>query len=453
MKVQVLKNGVFTYPAGEELSASDVMSFVSKNKDLARGYHKYMDYYVGKHAILEKPNTVTGEPVKIVDNVPKYLVDTYNGYFTGIEPKITLDDTTANDNLQDWNNDTSIFDKLSELSKQVDVYGRSYLFVYQDDEGNTCVSVAKPTHSFIVYDNTVSQRPICFVTYGKNSDSLLVATVYYANHVVDVINDEIYDHQFDNNNLKDGINVYGQIPAVEFYETTERQSLYGAGTLTLIDALDDTLSQKLDNINYIANSYMYLLGAKVDDQDLAQFLKNRFINAAGADAKDLQIGFLQRPDGDNLEEHMIKHLTDAIHQNTGIPDLRDEAFGGNVSGIAIRYKLMSMSNRAMNKERKFKYGLKKLYKVVFSPITNVGVNEDDWSNLKFKFTRNIPTNLADEASIASSLKGIVSDETLLSVLSIVDDPKAELERINDEQKSQLTRALNATDSELNNDKQ
>lgn len=444
MKVQVLKNGVFTYPAGEELSASDVMSFVSKNQELARKYHKYMDYYVGKHAILEKPNTITGEPVKIVDNIPKYLVDTYNGYFTGIEPKITLDDTTANDSLQDWNSETSIFDKLSELSKQVDIYGRSYLFVYQNDEGNTCLSVSKPTHSFIVYDNTVSQKPICFVTYGKNSDGILVATVYYSDHVVDVINNEIYEHD-----LNGGANVYGQIPAVEFYETTERQSLYGAGTLTLIDALDDTLSQKLDNINYIANSYMYLLGAKVDDNDLANFFQNRFINAAGADAKDLKIGFLQRPDGDNLEEHMIKHLNDAIHQNTGIPDLRDEAFGGNVSGVAIRYKLMSMANRAMNKERKFKYGLKKLYKIVFSPITNVDVKEDDWIDLKFKFTRNIPTNLSDEASIASSLKGLVSDETLLSVLSIVDDPKAELERISDEQKDQIKRALNATDSELN----
>ncbi|MBD5429336.1 phage portal protein [Lactobacillus sp.] len=449
MKTQVLKNGVFTYPKGEELTAYDVMDFINKNRVLSRKYHKYMNYYVGKHAILNKPNGVNGEPVKIVDNVPKYLVDTYNGFFTGIEPKIALDDDSANNALQKWNGEASIYDKLSELSKQVDVYGRSYLFAYQDDDGNTCLAVAKPTHSFMVYDNTVSQKPICFVTYGKNSEGMLLATVYYANHVVDVINGEIYDHQFDNNNLKDGINVYNQVPAIEFYETTERQSLYGAGTLSLIDALDDTLSQKLDNINYIAECYMYLLGAKVDEKDLAKMRQNRFINAAGPDAKDLKIGFLQRPDGDNLEEHMIKHLTDAIHQNTGIPDLRDEAFGGNVSGVAIRYKLMNMENRAMNKERKFKSALKKLYKIIFSPITNVEVPEDDWSQLKFKFTRNIPANLSNEASIAASLKGIVSDETLLSVLSIVDDPQSELDRVNQEKQDQLKIALNATDSDLN----
>lgn len=452
---KVLKNGVFIYPKGQELSASDVMFFVNQNRKLAHNYHKLMNYYVGKHAILKKPNGVNGEPVKIVDNVPHYLVDTYNGFFTGIEPKITLDDKNYNQTLQNWNGEASTYDKLSELSKQVDVYGRSYLFVYQDDEGNTCLAVLPPTHSFIIYDNTVSQRPLAFVTYGKNNDSELITTVYYANHVIDVINNNIYDHPFDNNNLKDGINVYGQIPAVEFYETKERQSLYGAGTISLIDALDDVLSQKLDNINYIAESYLYLLGAKVDEKDLAKMRQNRFINAAGAEAKDLKIGFLERPDGDNLEEHMIKHLSDAIHQNTGIPDMKDEAFSGNVSGIAIRYKLMSMENRAMNKERKFKYSLKKLYKIVFSPITNISIPEDMWSDLKFKFTRNIPANLADEADIAAKLKGLVSDETLLSVLSIVDDPQSEIERINQENQKQIQNALaiNASDAGVEDNEQ
>lgn len=47
--------------------------------------------------------------------------------------------------------------------------------------------------------------------------------------------------------------------------------------------------------------------------------------------------------------------------------------------------------------------------------------------------RNMPEDLASEASIAGSLSGIVSEETQLSVLSVVDDPEKEIERKQEEQ--------------------
>ncbi|MDN6104392.1 MAG: phage portal protein, partial [Lacticaseibacillus paracasei] len=40
--------------------------------------------------------------------------------------------------------------------------------------------------------------------------------------------------------------------------------------------------------------------------------------------------------------------------------------------------------------------------------------------------------ITDEADAASKLKGLVSDQTMLSTLSFVDDPKAEIKRIADE---------------------
>ena len=44
----------------------------------------------------------------------------------------------------------------------------------------------------------------------------------------------------------------------------------------------------------------------------------------------------------------------------------------------------------------------------------------------------MPKNLLEEAQTAAQLSGIVSHETQLRGLSIVADPKAELERIKDE---------------------
>lgn len=456
-KVQVLKNDVFLYPKNEELTVEELEWLIDRNEKIAQEkYDKLMAYYVGKHDILNKPNKVSGVSPKLVNNMPRYLVNTYNGFFTGIPPKITLPDEEANEILQDWNNANSIFDKTSELSKQVDIFGRSLFYVYQDEEGNTCITVSSPTHSFMIYDDTVSHRPLAFVRYSRTNKDGLSATVWYEHHVVDLINDQLLDHIFDDNEAKDGVNIYGQVPAVEFFETEERESLYGGGILTLVDALDDTLSQKLDNINYLADSYMYLLGGRIDPDEIQMMRLNRFIQVDGNDAINMKIGFLERPDGDNIQEHMIDHLNQTIHEDTGIPDMKDEAFSGNSSGVAIRYKLMPMENRAMTKERKFTQGLRKLYKIVFSSFTNVLDKPDAWRDLNFKFTRNIPANLADEVATAKNAEGIVSQKTQLSMISTITDPQAELDEIAKEKTEaikQVQSAMNSTPDLVNNDEE
>lgn len=456
-KVQVLKNDVFLYPKNEELTVEELGWLIDRNEKIAQEkYDKLMAYYVGKHDILDKPNKVSGVSPKLVNNMPRYLVNTYNGFFTGIPPKITLPDEEANEILQDWNNANSIFDKTSELSKQVDIFGRSLFYVYQDEEGNTCITVSSPTHSFMIYDDTVSHRPLAFVRYSRTNKDGLSATVWYEHHVVDLINDQLLDHIFDDNEAKDGVNIYGQVPAVEFFETEERESLYGGGILTLVDALDDTLSQKLDNINYLADSYMYLLGGRIDPDEIQMMRLNRFIQVDGNDAINMKIGFLERPDGDNIQEHMIDHLNQTIHEDTGIPDMKDEAFSGNSSGVAIRYKLMPMENRAMTKERKFTQGLRKLYKIVFSSFTNVLDKPDAWRDLNFKFTRNIPANLADEVATAKNAEGIVSQKTQLSMISTITDPQAELDEIAKEKTEaikQVQSAMNSTPDLVNNDEE
>ena len=55
--------------------------------------------------------------------------------------------------------------------------------------------------------------------------------------------------------------------------------------------------------------------------------------------------------------------------------------------------------------------------------------------LKYKFTPNIPANLLEEAQIASQMEGIVSHETQLKALSIVENIQDELDKIEEESKA------------------
>ena len=397
-----------------------------------------MDYYLGHHPVLEQPAKQTGADNRLVVNLPKYLVDTYNGFFSGIAPKISLDDDKENQKLQDWNNTNSFVDKLNEISKQADIYGKSYAFVYQDEDSQTRVTYCSPSHAFMVYDDTVNREPLAFVRYhyDNSSDATAKGTIYYADASYDFVGPAI--------NPEPTPNLYKLVQAVEFYENEERQGVFD-GCITLINELDRALSQKANQVEYFDNAYLYMLGIQLEkDRDTGQpmlDLKNdRFIYAPADTAVNGKIGFVSKPDGDNMQENLINRLTEWIFQTAMIPNMNDQAFSGNSSGVALQYKLLPMKNRASNKERKFVHSLRHLYQIIFSVGTVLpDSSKNKWQDLSFQFTRNMPANIADEVNSAVNASGIVSKETALSLLSFIDDPKSEINRMEKEKDEEMKR--------------
>ena len=59
-------------------------------------------------------------------------------------------------------------------------------------------------------------------------------------------------------------------------------------------------------------------------------------------------------------------------------------------------------------------------------------DKDSWVEVEYRFIRNIPRNIQDEAQTARDLEGVVSKELQLSTLSIVDDVQTEIERMEEE---------------------
>lgn len=162
---------------------------------------------------------------------------------------------------------------------------------------------------------------------------------------------------------------------------------------------------------------------------------NRIINLEG-DATEVIVDFLQKPNGDTTQENLIDRLEKLIFQISMVANISDENFGTS-SGIAMKYKLQGMSNLAKTKERKFTSGMNRRYKLIFSnPVS--GMKEDDWVKLHYHFTPNIPSNVLEESQIAGNLEGIVSQETQLGVLSVVDNVQNEMEKIENEQEKAKT---------------
>lgn len=447
IKGQVVEGNVFIYPKDDEITMADLLKFISKNKSLAEEYKHNLEMYKGNHNILNKQPRQFAPDNKLVANLPHYIVDTYNGFFTGIPPKVTLDDKETNTLLQEWNDENSLQDKLSEISKQADIFGRSLAFVYQDEDSQTRIAYSSPVNSFMVYDDTVSRQPLAFVRYWKNTDGIQVGMVYYSDKTISFEGSKFGDEM---------LNPYKMVPAVEFYGNEERQGVFD-NVKTLIDELDRVLSQKANQVEYFDNAYLKILGVDLDQdgdgKPDADLIGNQMIYSPDADATNATVDFISKPDGDNMQEHIIDRLVSMIYQISMVANLNDEAFAGNSSGVALQYKLLPMRNMAANKERKFRQALRRLYRIVFSVGTVLPeVHSEDWRELVFTFKRNLPDDISNDADIAQKLQGMVSQETLLSILPFVNDPQEEIKRINKEKQENMQQALKYGPAALDQDK-
>lgn len=414
---------MFRVPRGTEMTPELLAKYMNLHKqEIAGRYQKLQDAYKNKYAIGDLPRKADWKPDnRIPVNFAKYIVDTMNGFFMGIPVKVTSDDEKVSKYLEllDQYNDQD--DNNAELSKICDIFGSGYEMYYVDEAGNIGITYLSPMDAFMIYDDSILERPLFFVRHYIDTNRVEHGSWSNGNVVQHFINNSSYK-------WTDEPRVHGfdGVPAVEFMENEERIGIF-EGALPMIDAYNKAISEKANDVDYFADAYLKILGTKLTEDDLKDLRANRIINFDGNEAGDLVVEFLQKPNGDETQEHLIDRLERLIFQISMVANISGENFGTS-SGIALKYKLLSMSNLAKIKERKFKSGMNQRYRLIFSnPVT--GMQKNAWMGVKAHFALNFPANLLDEAQIASQLSGVVSKETQLKILSVVDDVSQEIERI------------------------
>ena len=154
---------------------------------------------------------------------------------------------------------------------------------------------------------------------------------------------------------------------------------------------------------------------------------------------DATAAYLTKNTSDTQVQNLLDTINVAIHTIANSPDFSSEEFGAGVSsGIALQFKLVGFNNIAANIEGQFRKAIRKrihLLNNVFSLL-----DTEDF-NIEVSFTHNLPKNIADIADTISKLRGLVSDETLLSQLPFVSDVGAEKERL-DQQNSLMVGLYN-----------
>lgn len=420
---------LMTFPKDEPITVEVVNKFMEKHKLEVTRYEYLKNMYLGIMDIDDEPTKDSWKPDnRLAVNFTKYIVDTFTGYFNGIPVKKTHSDKEILSKLQEFDNLNDMEDEESELAKMACIYGRAFELLYQDENTQTNVVYNSPENMFMVYDDTVKQEPLFAVRYGIDEDKKLHGEVYTLLETIKISgeNDEI---SFGEKTY----NPYPNLPVVEFYFNEERMSIFES-VISLINAFNKAISEKANDVDYFSDQYLAFLGAGVEEEDLKNIRSNRVINYyADGEDKNVDVKFLEKPDSDSQTENLLDRLTKLIFQTTMVANISDESFGSS-SGVSLAYKLQAMSNLALSFQRKFQSSLNSRYKLYCELSTNVS-NKDAWKDIEYTFTRNEPKDIKEQADTASVLMGITSQETALSVISVIPDVQAEMEKIKKEEAS------------------
>ena len=189
-------------------------------------------------------------------------------------------------------------------------------------------------------------------------------------------------------------------------------------------------SDRVNDKEQFVDSLMYIKGqilGETDDEKAETYSdiqRNRVVELS----QDGEIGFLTRQFDEASVEVLRKSIVTDIHKISGVPDMSDESFAGNASGVAMKYKLLNLEQITKTKERYFTEGLR--YRLAcLSNIIGIKGGHIDPKLIDITFTRSLPQNESELSQVVATLDGKVPQETLLSLLPFVKDPQSAAEEL------------------------
>ena len=385
---------------------------------------KYKNYYDGLQAILNKAYDDPTKPCnKTVINYCKNIVDSYCGYlatpgYISYQSENDIQDIMEILRYNDYQAEDSNF-LLDAL-----IYGVAAELMYTDNKGQVRFKLIDPTQCFGVYDDSLTGDLIYFVRMYKAND--WDESDLYNVDVYSDFNVKHYIMSGSNGNLiyrDEEPHYFAQCPA-NIFTLPDEKSIFDC-VMSLQDSANELISNEVDDYSAFCDAYLALTGVDADADDIAAMKQNRvLVLPEGATAT-----WVTKSANDTQIENIMKRIHDSIYRIAQCPDFSSETFVGGVSsGVAIRYRLTGMENRAGIIEGAMKKALQRRIEII-TGIASLRLGEEVFRDISIDFKRNIPEDLTATINMINALKGTVSDATLLSQLNFVDDVNAELEAV------------------------
>lgn len=415
---------MFTVKAGTELTPELVEEAIAYNDKEKPRLDNLANYYLGEHIIKYRTKAEAQMNNKVVVNHAKYITDVNVGYLLGNPVTYKTSKEFNIKPLLDEYNKQVIADLDREIAKDVSVFGKQYELVYNVDNSPKSKDI-DVRNCVLVYDDTIEHKVVFGIIYKRAEKR---------GEFEDIL---VYDDNFVYNYTQKGriaLNTidphyFGEVPIVKYQNNSDEQGDYEQ-VISLIDAYNVLQSDRINDKEQLVDALLLIYGMQITPEQKELMKASRMMANLPADSK---VEYLTKQLNELDADTLRRVLEQDIHKISMTPNMSDENFVGNSSGVAIRYKLLAFEQNILGKERSFEAGLKSRFRKYNNYLANLKkMPFIETHEVDVIFKRNLPRNDFETSQMVNNLSGLVSKATLLSELSFIDDVKEEIETAEEE---------------------
>ncbi|MFT8312951.1 MAG: phage portal protein [Clostridium sp.] len=322
--------------------------------------------------------------------------------------------SVINDNTSHWDEKTD-----ENLAKNMLIYGTAYELYYIDKNGDVNSKIISPRHGYAYLDEFGDMIYFLHVFHKQfEKNNKMRIDIYTDSEIIHC------DEQF-NEIAERQVHSFGIVP-VGIAQCSEEgwfDTIYH-DVKTLQDAYEQNLSDISQEITEFRNAYLGFQNCQINDEDLPEMRKKGIINFKG----------------DGKAEWIIKNINDIFIQNT-LNTLEDKMYqmaghvnhnvkeSSNTSSLAMKAKVMELTEKCKLNQKSLQNCIKTRLQCIFNYLNSLkGSNTYDVKDIIISFTANLPQDDLLMAQVVAQLKGILSNETALSLFSFVSDPVMEMKK-------------------------
>lgn len=366
-----------------------------------RGEIQYLyDYYKGKQPIRNRTKEIRPEiNNKIVVNRANEIVSFKVSYLMG-EPVqyVSRSKDDISENLNRLNEYVFAEDKAvkdTELAKWFTICGTAYRMVLPDklkeeDESPFEIFTLDPRYSFVVYHSGLGNKPMMGVKTVLLEDNTELHSIYTKNMYFEV---------------KDGVitkkekHSLGTIPIIEYPANPERLGAFEI-VIGLLDAINETASNRLDGVEQFIQALLILKGVDIDSEEFKTLKENGGLKVPlEGDAY-----YLIQELNQTQTQTLVDDMYDTVLTICGMPNRNGGSSTSDTgSAVIMRDGWTNAESRAKDTETMFKMSEKQFLRIAIQFANTLRNMDLKLSAIDIRFTRRNYENIQVKSQVLTTM--------------------------------------------------
>lgn len=392
------------YTDCSEITEKNLLSVLEKalsTHGKNRGEIQYLyDYYKGKQPIRNRTKEIRPEiNNKIVVNRANEIVSFKVSYLMG-EPVqyVSRSKDDISENLNRLNEYVFAEDKAAkdtELAKWFTICGTAYRMVLPDklkeeDESPFEIFTLDPRYSFVVYHSGLGNKPMMGVKTVLLEDNTELHSIYTKNMYFEV---------------KDGVitkkekHSLGTIPIIEYPANPERLGAFEI-VIGLLDAINETASNRLDGVEQFIQALLILKGVDIDSDEFKTLKENGGLKVPlEGDAY-----YLIQELNQTQTQTLVDDMYDTVLTICGMPNRNGGSSTSDTgSAVIMRDGWTNAESRAKDTETMFKMSEKQFLRVAIQFANTLRNMDLKLSAIDIRFTRRNYENIQVKSQVLTTM--------------------------------------------------